>query len=544
MSNNAMINYPLPQNEPIKSYLEGSPERIALEAELERQSSTIVEIPLIIGGKEVRTGNMGEVVMPHDHGHVLARYHKAGEKEIKMAVEAAMEAHKIWSDTSWHTRSSIMLKVAELLSTKYRAIISAATMLGQSKNIYQSEIDSVCETIDFLRYNVTYAAQIYGSQPKSTTNNLNSVEYRPLEGFVFAISPFNFTAIASNLNLAPVMVGNTTIWKTATTAILSNYYLMQIFMEAGLPAGVVNFLCGSGAMMGGIILDSPDFAGIHFTGSTGTFNHLWQSVGQNLSKYKSYPRLVGETGGKDFMFIHPTADAQEVATAAFCGAFEYQGQKCSAASRMYIPKSLWVEVLKLMKGYAAEVKMGDTRDSQNFINAVIDEASFDNIVSYIEYAKQAPDAEIVIGGTYDKSKGYFIKPTVIETTNPKFKSIQEEIFGPVLTVLPYDDDKLEETIELCNTTSPYALTGAIMGRDRLALDDLAHKLRYAAGNFYINDKPTGAIVGMQPFGGGRASGTNDKAGAYLNLVRWISPRTIKETLVPAVSYKATYPYMK
>ncbi len=543
MNNNAIINYPLPQNEPVKSYLKGSPERIALDAELERQSSTVIEIPLIIGGKEVRTGDMGEVVMPHDHGHVLARYHKAGEKEVRMAIDAAMAAHKEWARTSWHTRAAILLRIAELLSGKYRAVLNAATMLGQSKNIYQAEIDSACEATDFLRYNVAYASQIYSNQPKSNNSVIDHVEYRPLEGFIFSISPFNFTAIASNLNMSPVMMGNTTIWKTATTAILSNYYMMKVYMEAGLPAGVVNFLCGSGSLIGGVILESPDFGGIHFTGSTGTFNHLWKKVGENLTKYRSYPRLVGETGGKDFIFVHPSADVSEVAVAAFCGAFEFQGQKCSAASRMYIPKSLWPAVLEKMKKYASEVRTGDVRDPQNYINAVIDETSFDNIVSYIEYAKNSDKASIVIGGEYDKSVGYFVKPTVIETTDPKFKSMCEEIFGPVLTVYPYDDDKVDETVELCESTSPYALTGSVFGRDRVAIDRIIDRLSFAAGNFYINDKPTGAVVGMQPFGGGRASGTNDKAGAYMNLIRWVSPRAVKENLVPPVDYKATYPYM-
>lgn len=540
--NNAIFEFPIPANEPVKSYLPGSPERIALDAELARQSAMVLDIPLIIGGKEVRTGNTGTVVMPHNHKHVLATYHKAGEKEVQMAVDAAMAAHKEWSEMDWRVRASIMLKAAELLAGKYRPIVNAATMLGQSKNIYQAEIDSACELIDFLKFNVAYACKIYASQPKSAQNQINSVEYRALEGFILAVSPFNFTSIASNLNMAPAMMGNTTVWKTSTTAILSNYYLMQMFMEAGLPAGVVNFLCGSGALIGKVTLNSPDFGGIHFTGSNGTFNNLWKQVGENLPKYKTYPRLVGETGGKDFIFVHPSACINSVANAAFCGAFEFQGQKCSAASRMYVPASLWPEILKGIQQRAAEVKMGDVCDSENFINAVIDEASFDNIVSYIEYAKQASDAKIVVGGEYDKSVGYFVKPTVIETTNPHFKSMEEEIFGPVLTVYVYEDAKLEEAVKLCDTTSPYGLTGAVFGKDRAAVQKLADSLRYAAGNFYINDKPTGAVVGMQPFGGSRGSGTNDKAGGEFNLVRWVTPRTIKETLVPATSYK--YAYMK
>ena len=540
--NNAIFNFPLPANEPVKTYLPGSPERIALDAELKRQSSEVIDIPLIIGGKEIRTGNVGTVVMPHNHKHILATYHKAGEKEVQMAVDAAMAAHKEWSETPWEVRASIMLRIAELLAGKYRPVLNAATMLGQSKNIYQAEIDSACELIDFLRYNVAYACKIYATQPKSAANQINSVEYRPLEGFVMAISPFNFTSIASNLNMAPAMMGNTTIWKTSSTAILSNYYLMKAFMEAGLPDGVVNFLCGPGSLIGCVAMDSPDFGGIHFTGSSATFNYLWKKVGENLPKYKTYPRLVGETGGKDFIFVHPSACTKAVANAAFCGAFEFQGQKCSAASRMYVPKSIWPAVLDGIRERAEEVKMGDVADPDNFINAVIDEASFDNIVSYIEYAKESKDAKIVVGGEYDKSVGYFIRPTVIETSDPHFKSMEEEIFGPVLTVYVYEDDKLDEAVELCNTTSPYGLTGSVFAKDRQAAEKICKALRYSAGNFYINDKPTGAVVGMQPFGGSRASGTNDKAGGEFNLIRWVTPRTIKETLVPATRYK--YSYMK
>lgn len=540
--NNSIYNFPKPLNEPILGYLPGSNERIALDKELEKQASEIIEIPLIIGGKEVRTGNTEKVVMPHDHQHTLAIYHKAGEKEIKMAIDAALEAHKIWSELDWNVRASIMLKIAELLSTKYRPVINAATMLGQSKNIFQAEIDSACETIDFLRYNVAFASEIYQTQPKSASNQLNSMEYRPLEGFVFAISPFNFTSIASNLNMSPVMMGNTTVWKSATTAILSNYYLMKVFMEAGLPDGVVNFLCGSGALIGKHVIESENFAGIHFTGSNSTFNNLWSQVAANLPKYKSYPRLIGETGGKDFIFVHPSANVKEVAASAFAGAFEYQGQKCSAASRMYIPLSLWADISKEMNKWSETIKMGDVMDSSNFINAVIDEKSFDNIVSYIEFAKNSAEAEIVFGGKYDKSKGYFISPTLIKTTNPKFKSMEEEIFGPVLTVFVYKNEDLDDTIELCDNTSPYALTGAVFGKDRIAVGEICSRLKYAAGNFYINDKPTGAVVGMQPFGGARGSGTNDKAGGEFNLIRWVSPRTIKETFISMSDPR--YGYMK
>ncbi|MEN6569852.1 MAG: L-glutamate gamma-semialdehyde dehydrogenase [Rikenellaceae bacterium] len=540
--NNSINNFPLPANEPVLKYLNGSPERIALEKELERQSSTVVEIPLIINGKEVFTGNTAKVVMPHNHSHTLAVYHKAGEKEVKMAIDAAMKAHAMWSEVNWATRASIMLKIAELLSTKYRATINAATMLGQSKNIYQAEVDSACETIDFFRFNVAFANEIYKNQPISTNSQINRMEYRPLEGFVFAVSPFNFTSIACNLNMSPVLMGNTTLWKPATTAILSNYWLMKIFMEAGLPAGVVNFLPGSGALIGNVVLNSKDFGGLHFTGSNATFNSLWQQVGEKLPSYKSYPRLVGETGGKDYIFVHPSADVHEVTAAAFCGAFEFQGQKCSAASRMYVPQSLWGKIKNEMTALSEEVKMGDVRDSGNFINAVIDEASFDNIVSYIEYVKQSNDAEIIFGGTYNKSVGYFIAPTLVQTTDPHFKSMEEEIFGPFLTVYVYDDDKLEEAVELCNTTSPYGLTGSVFGKNRIEVMKLCSKLTYSAGNFYINDKPTGAVVGKQPFGGSRASGTNDKAGSLFNLIRWVSPRAIKETLVPPTDI--FYDYMK
>ena len=539
---NAIINFPLPQNEPVKGYLKGSPERVALEQELERQKNIVVDIPIIIGGKEIRTGDTGEVRCPHDHKHVLATYHKVGEKEIQLAIDTAMEAWKEWSKTDWTVRAGIALKMAELLATKYRPIMNAACMLGQSKNFYQAEIDSACETIDFFRYNVHYASKIYNMQPKDGVGNINHTEYRPLEGFVLAVTPFNFTSIASNLCMTPVLMGNVAVWKPSTTALLSNYYLMQLYKEAGLPDGVINFLPGSGALIGKICTQSKHFAGIHFTGSTATFKSLWGQACSNLDRYVSYPRLVGETGGKDFIFVHPSADKKAVATAAFCGAFEFQGQKCSAASRMYIPKSLWPDVLADMKRMAAEIKMGDVCDPMNFVNAVIDEASFDKCKSYIDFAREAKDAEIVLGGKCDKSVGWFVEPTVIETSNPHFKSMEEEIFGPIITVYPYDDDKVDETARLCDETSPYGLTGAVFGRDRLAVEKIADTLAYAAGNFYINDKPTGAVVGMQPFGGARASGTNDKAGGEFNLIRWIIPRVIKETLVSPTDYR--YSYMK
>ena len=538
--NNSIINFPLPANEPVKAYMPGSPERVALEKELERQSKMVVEIPIIIGGKEIRTGDMGEVTCPHDHKHVIARYHKVGKKEVEMAVEAAMKAWQEWSRTPWTTRAAIVMKMAELLATKYRPIMNAATMLGQSKNFFQAEIDSACETIDFFRYNVHYASKIYAMQPKDGVAQLNHTEYRPLEGFILAVTPFNFTSIASNLCMTPVLMGNVALWKPSTTALLSNYYLMQLYKEAGLPDGVVNFLPGSGALIGEVATQSKYFSGIHFTGSTATFQSLWKQASMNVDKYISYPRLVGETGGKDFIFVHPSADPKAVATAAFCGAFEFQGQKCSAASRMYIPKSMWAGVLDDMKAMAAEVKMGDVMDPSNFINAVIDKASFDKAKSYIDFAKDAKDAEIVLGGKCDCSKGWFVEPTVIETSNPNFKSMEEEIFAPVLTVYPYDDEKWEEVANKCNETSPYGLTGAVFGRDRMAVEKITDILCYAAGNFYINDKPTGAVVGMQPFGGARASGTNDKAGGEFNLIRWIIPRVIKETLVSPTDYRYTY----
>ncbi len=538
--NNSIITFHSPANEPVKAYLAGSPERVALEKELDRQSKIVVDIPIIIGGKEIRTGNTGKVTCPHDHNHVLATYHKVGPEEVEMAIEAAMKAREEWRRTPWTTRAAIVMKMAELLATKYRPILNAATMLGQSKNIYQAEIDSACETIDFFRYNVHYASKIYKMQPKDGNGQINHTEFRPLEGFVLAVTPFNFTSIASNLCMTPVLMGNVALWKPSTTALLSNYYLMQLYKEAGLPDGVINFLPGSGALIGEVATKSKHFAGIHFTGSTGTFNSLWRQAGENLGKYIGYPRLVGETGGKDFIFVHPSADPKAVATAAFCGAFEFQGQKCSAASRMYIPKSLWPSVLEDIKKMCDEVKMGDVMDPSNFINAVIDEASFDKCKSYIDYAKAADDAKVVIGGNCDKTVGYFVQPTVIETTDPHFKSMEEEIFGPILTVYPYDDDKVEETVELCDTTSPYGLTGAVFGRDRMAVEKISDALAYAAGNFYINDKPTGAVVGMQPFGGARASGTDDKAGGEFNLIRWVIPRVIKETLVSPTDYRYTY----
>ncbi|MBU1100127.1 MAG: L-glutamate gamma-semialdehyde dehydrogenase [Bacteroidetes bacterium] len=539
--NNAVYNFPVPENEPVLNYFKNSTERMDLQKELENQSSNPVDVPLIIGGKEIRTGDTEKITMPHNHSHELGQYHKAGEKEVKMAVEAAIKAGKEWGNLTWTIRASILLKAAELIGAKYRQVMNASTMLGQSKNIYQSEIDAVCETIDFLKYNVSFAGKIYEQQPKSAFNQLNRMEFRALEGFVFAVSPFNFTSIASNLNMAPVMMGNTTIWKPASSSILSNYYLMKIFMEAGVPEGVINFVPGKGSIIGNNVMSSSDLAGLHFTGSNNTFNNLWAQVSNNMPNYKSYPRLVGETGGKNFIFVHSSASVHEVAVNALKGAFEYQGQKCSAASRMYVPKSLWGEIKEILVDLTNDIRVGDVTDSNNFMNAVIDNNAFNTITGYIDYAKNSPDAKIITGGEYDNSQGYFIRPTIIETVDHHFKTMEEEIFGPVLTVFVYEDNELEKALDLCDSTSPYGLTGSVFAQDRIAASLICEKLRYAAGNFYINDKPTGAIVGLQPFGGSRGSGTNDKAGGEFNLVRWVSPRTIKETFVPATDYK--YPYM-
>lgn len=540
--NNAIFSFREPKNEPILGYLKNSPERIALEKELKDQENRAIDIPLIIGGKEIRTGKIKKVSMPHDHHHTLAQFHMATEKEVSMAIDAALKAKKDWMELSWVERSSIMLKAADLIAQKYRYKMNAATMLGQGKNCYQAEIDSACEVVDFLRFNAYFTSHIYTDQPPSGSAMINRLEYRPLEGFIFTVSPFNFTAIAANLNTSVAIMGNTTVWKPATTSLLSNYYLMEILREAGLPDGVINFIPGSGAMIGDMVLSHPEMSGIHFTGSTNTFNSLWKTVGERVEKYKSYPKLVGETGGKDFIFVHSSSNPLEVATAIVRGAFEYQGQKCSAASRAYIPKSLWKEIKISILQMLSEVRMGDVRDFDNFVNAVIDENSFDTIMGYIEKARYSSDARIIAGGEGDKSKGYFIKPTVIETDNPHFITMKEEIFGPVMTIFVYEDDKYEEMLKVCDTTSAYALTGSIFASDKYAMIKACRALRYAAGNFYINDKCSGAFVGMQPFGGARASGTNDKSGSHLNLLRWISPRTIKESLITPTDYR--YDYMK
>jgi 1-pyrroline-5-carboxylate dehydrogenase len=540
--NNAIYNIREPKNEPVYSYKPGSRERELLEKELGLQINQEADIPLIIGGKEVRTNQIRKVVMPTDHSHVVANCHMVTEKEVEMAINAAMDAKCEWMTLSWNERSAIMSKAAELISKKYRYRILAATMLGQGKNVMQAEIDAVCEVIDYLRFNNYFASLIYSDQPLSESESINRLEYRPLEGFIYTVSPFNFTAIASNLNTSVALMGNTTIWKPASTALLSNYYLMKIFEEAGLPPGVINFLPGPGEVISRVVLKHRDLGGIHFTGSNPTFNTLWKQVAENLSIYKSYPRIVGETGGKGFIFAHNSSNPLELATAIARGSFEYQGQKCSASSRAYIPESIWEETKNNLLRMISEMQMGDVTNFRNFINAVIDEGAFNKIMSYIDKARSSADAEIIAGGNGDKSKGYFVEPTIILTRNPHFSTMEEEIFGPVMTIYIYRDDQFGETLKMCDETSPYALTGAIFSNDKYATIKACRILRYSAGNFYFNDKPTGAMVGQQPFGGSRASGTNDKAGSHLNLLRWVSPRTIKETLIPATDFK--YPFME
>ncbi len=538
---NAIFNLPESYNEPTYGYAPGTKEKALLKAELKKQFEECIDIPLIIGGKELRTGKTRNVVCPHDHRHVLAVCHEAGESEVRRAIETALAAKQQWENTPWEDRAAVFHRAASLISVKYRYILNAATMLGQSKSCYQAEIDATCETADFYRYNVKFMEQIYRNQPISDHHVWNRVHYRALEGFVYAVTPFNFTAIGANLPAAPAIMGNTVVWKPASTSLLSNYYLMQLYKEAGLPDGVINFVPGSGAMISGIVLDDPALAGIHFTGSTGVFRSMWQTVGANLAKYRIYPRLVGETGGKDFIFMHNSADVEEVTSAILRSGFEYQGQKCSACSRVYVPRSRWKEMRERLIVLVATIKVGDVLDFRNYMNAVIDEASFDNTMRYIDIARKSPDAEIVTGGTGDKSKGYFIQPTIIEAKTPRFITMEEEIFAPVVTIFVYDDDKLDETLKLVDSTSPYALTGAIFATDRHVINKLSDALPNAAGNFYINNKPTGAMVGHQPFGGARASGTNDKAGSFLNLIRWTSPRTIKECFTPPRVYG--YPFL-
>jgi 1-pyrroline-5-carboxylate dehydrogenase len=538
---NGIYKVPTALNEPVLSYAPGSAEREKLKKALEQARSVVKDVPMYIGGKEIRTGKTGRLAPPHDHQHTLGNYHQGDATHVKQAIEAAMSAKEAWASLEWEQRASIFLKAADLLAGPYRPVINAATMLGQSKNVYQAEIDAACEMIDFLRFNVQYMEEIYRQQPVSSSGVWNRVEQRPLEGFVFALTPFNFTAIAGNLPTSAAMMGNTVVWKPANSAIYAASVLMEVFIKAGMPAGVINLIYVSGPVAGDIIFKHPDFGGIHFTGSTEVFRNVWKEIGENISTYKSYPRIVGETGGKDFILAHSSADADVVITALSRGAFEFQGQKCSAASRAYIPSSLWPIVKEGLLSDLKSMKMGPTEDFSNFINAVIDEKAFDKITSYIDNAAKSKDVEIIAGGKYDKSKGYFIEPTVLLSKNPTYITMCEEIFGPVLTIYVYDDNKFEETLELVDRTGIYALTGSIIAQDRYAIDRATKRLVHSAGNFYINDKCTGAVVGQQPFGGARGSGTNDKAGSMINLLRWVSPRTIKETFVPPTNYR--YPFL-
>ena len=539
---NAFYSVPVAINEPVKSYAPGSIERETLLKEYSRMYNGHVDVPMYIGDKQIFTDNKKKLSPPHDHAHSIGTSNYGTEKEVRQAIEAAMEARKKWANMSWEHRASIFLKAADLLAGPFRAKLNAATMLAQSKNVMQAEIDAACELIDFFRFNVQYMSQLYKEQPESLPGMWNRLEHRPLEGFIFALTPFNFTSICANLCAAPAMMGNVVIWKPAETQIYSAQVIMELFEAAGLPKGVINMVTVSGREISNVVFEDKNFAGLHFTGSTDVFRTLWKGIGNNIEKYKSYPRIVGETGGKDFIVAHKSAVAAEVATAISRGAFEFQGQKCSAASRAYIPNNLWQDVKSQIISDTKSFKMGTPEDPTNFINAVISEKAFDSIASYIDYAKNAPEAEIIAGGNYDKSKGYFVEPTIIVTSDPKFKTMVEEIFGPVMTIFVYDEDKWEETLTLVDETSEYALTGAILSVDRYAAEYATKALENAAGNFYINDKPTGAVVGQQPFGGARGSGTNDKAGSILNLLRWVSPRTIKETFVPATDYK--YPFLE
>ena len=542
MYNNNLVSVPKAYNEPILEYRPGSPERKELQHVLADMKSKPIEIPMFIGGKEITTDEKVAIHPPHNLKHTLGYYYKGGAEHVHMAINAALDASKKWSKMPWQHRAAIFLRAADLISGPYRAKINAATMLGQSKTVFQAEIDAACELADFFRFNVEYMAQIYSEQPNSGKGMWNLLEHRPLEGFVYALTPFNFTSIAGNLPTAPAMMGNVVVWKCSNTQVYSANVLMEIFREAGVPDGVINLVFVSGPVGGKVVMEHPDFAGFHFTGSTGVFQHIWKTIGSNIAKYKTYPRIVGETGGKDFVMVHKTARVDEVVTALVRGAFEFQGQKCSAASRAYIPDNLWPEIKTKLVEQVEGIKMGDPEDFTNFMTAVIDGASFDKLAMYIDNAKKDAEAEIIAGGTYDKSKGYFIRPTVIVTTDPHYVTMEEELFGPVLTIYVYKADKFEETLELLDNTSIYGLTGAIFAHDRYAVKLATDRLTHAAGNFYINDKPTGAVVGQQPFGGSRASGTNDKAGSVLNLLRWVTPRTIKETMVPPTDYR--YPFME
>ncbi|MCI0513897.1 L-glutamate gamma-semialdehyde dehydrogenase [candidate division KSB1 bacterium] len=535
------IHVPIPQNEPILAYAPGSPEKRTLKAKLSELKNQRIEIPLYIGGAEIKSGNLGECRCPHAHGHLLGVYHKAEAREVEMAIQAARDAWPKWSALPWEARAAIFLKAADLLAGPFRATLNAANMLSQSKTVFQAEIDSACELIDFYRFNPYYMQQIYQQQPNSSAGCWNYLEQRPLEGFVFAVTPFNFTSIAGNLPTAPAMMGNTVLWKPASSGVYPAYFIMQLLKMAGLPDGVINLVPGAGRKVGNPVLASPELAGIHFTGSTSVFQDMWRTIGTNIPKYRSYPRIVGETGGKDFIFVHPTARLDETVTAFIRGAFEYQGQKCSAASRAYLPASLWPAVKEKLVTEVKKIKMGSPEDFRNFMAAVIDQGAFDTIQSYINFARESADAEIIAGGNCDDSQGYFIEPTVVWTRDPQFKLMVEEIFGPVLTIYVYPDAEYEATLHVCDQTSPYALTGSILATDRMAISMAVEILRHAAGNFYINDKPTGAVVGQQPFGGARASGTNDKAGSLINLQRWVSPRTVKENFVPPTNF--AYPFM-
>jgi 1-pyrroline-5-carboxylate dehydrogenase len=537
----AISKVPTPINEPVKGYAPGSSERASLKTTLKRMSGEKIEIPLVIDGKDVRTGNTGRAVMPHRHAHVLADFHNGGAAEVNQAIDAALKAQRDWAALPWEARAAVFLKAADLLAGPWRDTLNAATMMGQSKTCHQAEIDSACELIDFFRYNVAFYEQILREQPRSSSGMWNRTEHRPLEGFVFAVSPFNFTAIAGNLPTTPALCGNTVVWKPASTALYSAHFIMKLLQESGLPPGVINLVIGGGAAIGDPVLDSPHLAGVHFTGSTGVFHQMWRRIGDNIGKYRSYPRLVGETGGKDFIVAHPSADVTALVAAIVRGAFEYQGQKCSAASRVYVPGNLWPRVKEMLVAEVESIRMGDVADFSNFMGAVIDAKSFRTQSDAIEQARKASDASILVGGGCDDTEGYFVRPTVIQTDNPKYRTMCDELFGPVLTMHVYDESKWLETLDLVDSTSPYALTGAIFAQDRYAIQEGLERLRNAAGNFYINDKPTGAVVGQQPFGGGRASGTNDKAGSMVNLLRWISPRTIKETFAPPHDYR--YPFL-
>jgi 1-pyrroline-5-carboxylate dehydrogenase len=541
MSNSIKIP-PMAVNEPIYGYLPGSPEKKELKAKIKEMAAQKFEIPLFIGGEEIRTGDMGECRMPHKHKHLLGTYHKAGAKEVKLAAKAAAKAKKGWAEMPWEARAAIFLKAADLLAGSWRMTLNAATLMGQSKTCHQAEIDSACELIDFLRYNVSFYHDIMSEQPESSPGMWNMLEQRPLDGFVFAVTPFNFTAIAGNLPTAPALMGNTVLWKPASSAVYSAYFLMKLFKEAGLPDGVINMIPGSGGQVGNPVIEHPDLAGVHFTGSTEVFQGMWETIGKNIRNYGCYPRIVGETGGKDFVFAHPSGDVDAIVTGLIRGAFEFQGQKCSAASRAYIPASMWKEVKQKLLAEVATIKMGDPSDFSNFMGSVIDKAAFKTIKGYIDRARKAKgQAKIIAGGGCDDSVGWFIEPTVIEASDPNHESMVEEIFGPVLTIFVYEDKDFLKTLRICDKSSAYALTGAVFSQDRAAIEVVKNELSGTAGNFYINDKPTGAVVGQQPFGGSRASGTNDKAGSYLNLIRWVSPRTVKETFEPPKDYR--YPFL-